>query len=691
MTKSKRINNPLLNRNIGFTSRFEWIVLGGIVLVAVALIYKTFIPEKTEYGEQSQFSQLVNRADALGRETDPIRRDAMCIPLSSFSRSIDAQIPTNARIFLFDMLGPDNASNVGYYYFLKNYLYPRELAISFGKPATYGIGGMRGINPTSLEQLEKAGYDLVLKQTPKNGWQSQVLKPLANRGVEGKTKSIPKADTYIAFLLPLAVALTGSRLVRWLFKDLNGVLTTGEWLASGLAVGMFLLTQLILFLRMADVRLEQFLGIAIAIWALLEITLIIRDVTASPPKWNVRYLWWLLLLPVGMVFWCLFRLAGLEGMLEFDAVAHWEWKAKLIYYTAGNDMWTWASNPENGYAHLDYPLTVTLIYTFTWGVLGHINEFVIKFWNQWMLLLLVLAILGGGGFTKKNSWLIASVVSIIPLTPLILQFTQSEGGTIFITFYCVLASIQLAIGLIEKSGGRLRLGLFLLMGAAMVKIEGAIFLGLWGILLILDKEGRNALWPIKKFGVVVIIGLMAWVPYFIYRSHIFIIHPDNMGLRLIFHNWIDAIKLLPMIWVALVTGRLFNSGFASWSAPDNLHSVWDGKWLGLNSFIDSATLGIGWVCIAAFIFSWMRGGRLRFVAWCFFAVFLGYSLALCIAFLSFAPQEGIQPFNYSTALRVGSGLENGGRYLISMQLAWLTVIAVLLSRETKKSANNLEP
>jgi len=35
---------------------------------------------------------------------------------------------------------------------------------------------------------------------------------------------------------------------------------------------------------------------------------------------------------------------------------------------------------------MDYPLLATLLHTFTYGVLGHVDEFVTKFWNQWMLL-----------------------------------------------------------------------------------------------------------------------------------------------------------------------------------------------------------------------------------------------------------------------------------------------------------------
>ena len=82
---------------------------------------------------------------------------------------------------------------------------------------------------------------------------------------ETKLKPIPEGDGIIALLLPLAAAIVGSRLVRWLFRDLKEVLSTGELLASGLAVGAFFLTQLTLGLRLAGVRGERALAVVLMI------------------------------------------------------------------------------------------------------------------------------------------------------------------------------------------------------------------------------------------------------------------------------------------------------------------------------------------------------------------------------------------------------------------------------------------
>jgi hypothetical protein len=674
---SKQSNNLTPNNRIGFLTWLEWLVIAGIVLVAAAAVFTTFFSDTN--GQGTVISQFASRADALDREPDPIRRDSMCIPLSAFGRSIDAQIPTNARVFLLNMLGPENQGNLGYYYFLNNYLYPREVAISLGTPPKFVNQGVEGRSPTNAEELAQAGYDLVLKQGPEGGWQPQVLRPLSPRPPEDRPGPISKTDTYISFLLPLAVALVGTRLVRWLFADLIPVLTTGELLASGLAVGMFLLTQFILLLRILGARLEWFIGMAIFIWALVEIVLLVRNRKSFRAEFNARYLWWLLLIPAAVVFWQLFRLAGLEGMSEYDAIAHWEFKGKLLYYTSGNEIWKWTSNPAYGYAILNNPLTVSLLYTFQWGVLGHINEFVIKLWNQWMLLLLVFAILGAGQFGGKRSWLTAATATIIVLLPITLLFARWEGSTIPFFFYVVLASMQLALGLAENEPGRLRLGLFIFMGSAMVKLDGGFLFGICGLLLLLDKQGRTVLWPVKKIGIAGLVGLIAWLPFFYFRAHA-LGHFNDKAPQLVMQNLPTAAKAAPMVWLELILRRLFNNDFASWTSPDNHHAIWSGKWMGLQSFADGATLGLGWVCLLALFYFLLNGQRLRRVALSIFVMSLVYSFVVCITFLGWSLGLEFQTGHFYTRALSDSDAASGGRYLYPVFMSCFVAGSILLSR-----------
>jgi hypothetical protein len=78
----------------------------------------------------------------------------------------------------------------------------------------------------------------------------------------------------------------------------------------------------------------------------------------------------MLLVPSGLILWYQFRLAGLLGLQEIDAVAMWAFKTKLLHYSAGKEMWTWFRNPALTYAHLDYPLLVPLLHALTYGALG---------------------------------------------------------------------------------------------------------------------------------------------------------------------------------------------------------------------------------------------------------------------------------------------------------------------------------
>ena len=651
----------------------EWSAAVAAVLVAGAAVYQTFLAAPQPSGP-GMFSQYQQRATMLGTTTDPIQRDSMCIPLSAFGRSIDAQIPTNARVYLTGMLGPEGSGNLGYFYFLTYYLFPREVAISLGQPPVYDLAGVaQGRNPTNFDELAQAGYDLVLQPAPNGRWESHALRPLP--ASVAKPEPISSRDGLIAFLLPLAVALAGTRLVRVFFKELETVLSFGELLACGLAVGIFFLTQSILALRLSGFRLELVLGWAVMLWAVAEAGLLFRQRRAQLPQPNVRQLWWLLMIPAALMLWCLFRLAGKEGLLEFDAVAFWALKGKIFYYCAGPELWTWFKNPTLAYAHLDYPLTAPLLHTLTYGVIGQVNEFVTKFWNQWMLLLLGAAVLGAGKFPNKKPWLIASVATAIVLLPLSLEFARTEGGTIPMFFFTVISSLQLALGLAEKQPGRIRLGLLLLMATAMVKFEGIVLLGFWGILLLLDKDSRAAFWPVRRMGLAGLFAIAGWIPYLIFRLHHPVPHPESAWLGALMNNLGTVLTIAPMTCFAFLSRRFFNNDFASWSSPDNQHAMWSGKWIGLESFIDQATFGLGWVCLLVFVIAWWRGGKLRWTVVRLALVFLIFAMFISTVWSS----ARSNPVNYTSSIN-GSERITGGRYLYPVLMSWFVAGFVLLVR-----------
>ncbi|HMP82059.1 MAG TPA: hypothetical protein PKA41_05055 [Verrucomicrobiota bacterium] len=656
-----------------------------LALTALAAIHGALIANVPE-ADFSRATMYQKRAVMLASESDPVRRDSVCIPLSAFGRSVDAQMPTNARIFLMNMVGPEFAGDLGYYYFLTYYLFPREVAISLGDPAHYTLTGMVGRLPRSSDELVEAGYHLALQKTPDGRWNSQMLKPLPENSVANPPKPIRASDGFIAFLLPIAVALAGVRLLRLIFRELDNVLSTGEWLACGLAFGAFLSTQTILGLRLAGLKLEQPLAWAFIIWGAVELGLMIKRGVKQPPKLQTRQFWWLLLLPAAFMAWLLFRLSGLEGLLEFDAIAFWAFKGKLFHELAGNELWTWLKNPALGYAHLDYPLTASLLHSFTYGALGHVNEFVTKFWNQWMLVLLAASVLGASRFPGRRPWVAASAATIIFLLPQTLDFTLKEGGTIPMTFFAATASLQLAIGMTDKNASRLRLGLLLLMAAAMVKFEGMVLIAMWGVLILLDRDSRKALWPPKDVVVPVAVGFACWLPYVVFRLIGPALHPESAWASLLVKNISDVLHIAPMTCIGFISRRFFNNDFASWNAADNQHAVWDGKWTGIGSLVDQSTFGVAWVALAITALLFVKGGAFRWTALRLFLVFIGFGVF--VGFVWSATHS--EPLSYAGALEGSIGI-NGGRYLYPVLMSWVLGSIVLLARSTSMSKTDSPP
>jgi len=658
------------NRTGVWLERLATVAVAAVAMASMCAVFWPVLGLRT-------FSELQQGADVLRRESDSVRREAFSSgesgSMAEISRLFDTTMPPNARVFVLDTLGPENFGNIGYYYYLNYYLFPREVAVSLGQPPVFQINGVTGRSAASPAELRQAGYDFAVRI------KSGALKILAVGALppppEARPKLIPKGDWFLALLLPLAVAITGSRMVRWLFRDLDGILTAGELLASGLAVGAFFLTQLTLALRLAGARWERALTGVVFVWAVCELTLWLRRWRGSRPQLKVQYLWWLLLVPAGLILWGQFRLAGLLGLQEFDAVANWAFKAKILYYCAGREMWIWFQNPALAYAHLDYPLLVPLLHVLTYGALGHVNEFVTKYWNQWMLLLLAWTVLGAGRFPGKRPWLAAALVTVMILLPVTRYYTFMEGGTLPLFFYAVLSSMQLAIGMVERQAGRLRLGLLLLLALVMVKFEGLILLALWWIVLMLDKDSRAASWPLRRVGWAGLLGLAAWLPYAVFRLHGPAPHSESGWLGQLIRNAGAVFHILPMTWVAMLSRRFLSNEFAAWNSPDNQHAVWQGHWTGWTSLVDQATQGAGWICLVLLVVAWCRGGRLRWMMVRLCLVFLVYATMMSVVWSSVHSS----PMNYTLALG-GADDAIGGRYLYPVLMAWLVAGVVLLLR-----------
>lgn len=127
---------------------------------------------------QLALSNLDQRILVLEKITNLVERDSLCIPLSAYGRALDQALPPDARIFLTGMIGEPNGS-LGYYFFLRNYLFPRDVEISLDGKAVYHDDGFSGVPCDSSAVLKTNGFDLMIQYSDNK----MNLFPLTPRGV----------------------------------------------------------------------------------------------------------------------------------------------------------------------------------------------------------------------------------------------------------------------------------------------------------------------------------------------------------------------------------------------------------------------------------------------------------------------------------------------------------------------------
>jgi len=110
-------------------------------------------------------ANLNKRVPELRQATDPVDRDMLCIPLAADARALDNLLRPDARVFLTGMIGRTNGLALGYYYFMRNYLFPRDVEISLGDKAVFHDGWFDGVPCTSTNLLRANGFDLMIGYT----------------------------------------------------------------------------------------------------------------------------------------------------------------------------------------------------------------------------------------------------------------------------------------------------------------------------------------------------------------------------------------------------------------------------------------------------------------------------------------------------------------------------------------------
>ncbi len=136
-----------------------------VAAVAFGLVAAQFSYAQDPQSPQSQISlwYLDKRVPILEQTPDWIQRDKLYdIGLSGLGRQLDAAIAPDAKVFMTGMLGPTNSGAAGYYYFLRNYLFPRHLQISLDGKATNTDDGFVGVPCDSPDILKSNGYDVMI-------------------------------------------------------------------------------------------------------------------------------------------------------------------------------------------------------------------------------------------------------------------------------------------------------------------------------------------------------------------------------------------------------------------------------------------------------------------------------------------------------------------------------------------------
>jgi len=654
------------------------VVFGVLVLtVQVAGFNSKRLAMASVFGSLSMGEYLANTPDI-------VKRDFVVDPAAGADRTLDLTLPVNARVFMTGMIGTTNGGRLGNYYYLTYYLFPREVAVSLDEPR-FTMDGIQGRSTESEKEIRANGFDVRADLTA-----DEVLHITASPDVfEGKAANPDwfdsPADKAVAFLLPLMTALSGIWLLRLLSgPGLSGRMPLAEQLACGLGLGMMAVAALTLGVKLCGFHGR---GLTLVLTTAGALTELWRDrknfsneIAGGFRKSTSNPVTMAIITIALVVFLIQFRLAGLMGIVEFDAVADWMFKAKIFFLCTGQEIVGWFSNPRLAYAHMDYPTLVPLLHAATYDSIGHVDEFVTKFWPAWMLLFLLaaLAALSRGKtarFQAPPFFLLG--VLLLPFTQ---AYVQMEGGTLPMIFFTVMGLVQCAIGLVEMDRTRLGLGLTLLFGAAMSKFEGVIFLAIAAGWILLLPEVRPSLKLSPRFWRTVVFCFLTALPFIYLRGHIHAMHPESgWAGNALAHPGI-TISSLPKVFFVMLAHIFVNPAFARWSFDGGqLH--WTGHWAGLSSLLNQWTLGLVWVGLLMTIMLWVAAPHRRPVILWTLAVFVSAVIAISVVFASFVSTSDL---NVVISGRMDDN--DNGRYVFPMLLAWAATMVIMFFRDFAPSA-----
>ncbi|HEV2210606.1 MAG TPA: hypothetical protein VG167_17665 [Verrucomicrobiae bacterium] len=644
------------------------VVFGGVVTLT-----QLFDNDPAFYGIPSVL-QFAERAHRLAQITNMVEFDLAEVPFDGACRRLALALPPDARIYMDDMVGPTNSERGLLYAAVTYYLFPREVATSLDQPALITREGFLGHPAEYRDQLVTNGFDVELN-AESDTIKGRPLRPLALQPVVTPAWFHSAQDTLLAGLLPLLTAFTGLWLLGWLFPGLYGRLTLPEKLACGLGLGMLALAALTLGVKLAGFT-GQGLPLLVTGTGAICICWKHRHNSARPVWESLRQLPRTPAALLVLVFFMfVFSAAGIFGLLESDAVCGWMLKAKILHLYTGHDIVHWFSQPRLAHGHMDYPTLVPSLHAATFDSLGHVDEYVTKFWPGWMLLLLVGAL---ASLNRRASGLPQGAsfgLLLLVLLPATRQYVESEGSTLPMIFFTTLGLVECALGQTEQDKSRVGLGLVLLFGAAMTKFEGALTLGATLFWLAAFGASRRLLRPSKAVWPALTFCLLTAVPFVCLRLQIPALQYESWWAGDIMRAPMETLVRVPAFLLMISARWFLNPNFAYWQA-DGDWVRWCGHWEGFRSLYDPATLGLPWLAAALSCVLWFIAPARRKVLVWLGAVLLTLLFAFGTVFSGFATT-----MDPSRALGYYTGEIASGRYLFPVLLAWTAMVVTLIYRE----------
>jgi hypothetical protein len=436
----------------------------------------------------------------------------------------------------------------------------------------------------------------------------------------------------VAFLLPPATALAGTRISRFIFgKRLGEKFGFGLRFGLGLAVGMLVFSQTLLLAALGGVNLSGPLAWMALVWGAVEFVLLLPQLrfAVRQARFQPAHLWWLALLPVLYLAWLSGRSSVLEGTQEFDASAFWLIKARMLYLEQGQVLLTFIRSANLAYSHMDYPMMVPSLYALSYGAIGGVDEYIVKTWPFWMLAALCISILSLGRVWRQPHPAPILLVVFLCFLPASMQFVGDEGGTMPLVFGTSMAALLLVTGLAQADEMTVAAGVLVLADCVATKFEGIIYVALWAVILLfffwrLGWLKSRVLWK------AVAVAAAGLVPYFCFRLAKPVPHPTSAWLHDGAASAGAVLRRFPQTFFLSMGHRFCDLGFFCWKTADNNHLQFAGQWQGLNSFEGPELSILPWLLLLILALSFWKKPTHRLVLAAFLAVILGELAALAL-------------------------------------------------------------